>query len=207
MSDLIKLARSRTAVIQTHWDGCERDHAECLIQRLADELERTRDNLKAIEDEKNAYIDYVGDALGQDEDGETLWDAAQRVLSERDRLRADLLTKDDENMALLAANRDCMDHFNALKADYDAARTEIERLQARCAELETALLHESTVKGRVAELEKDAARYRWLRGDSCPEHSPRWTQWEVRCWKSPRWSDDLRRAELDAAIDAARREK
>lgn len=90
MSDLIKLARSRTAVIQTHWDGCERDHAECLIQRLADELERTRDNLKAIEDEKNAYIDYVGDALGQDEDGETLWDAAQRVLSERDRLRVEV---------------------------------------------------------------------------------------------------------------------
>jgi hypothetical protein len=56
-------------------------------------------------------------------------------------------------------------------------------------------------------LKQDAARYRWLRGDSCPEHSPRWTQWEVRCWKSPRWSDDLRRAELDAAIDAARREK
>ena len=64
-------------------------------------------------------------------------------------------------------------------------------------------------KGKTgyALLKEDAERYRWLRGDSCPEHSPRWTQWEVRCWKSPRWSDDLRRAELDAAIDAARREK
>jgi len=51
---------------------------------------------------------------------------------------------------------------------------------------------------------KDAARYRWLRGDSCPDHSSRWTQWEVRCWKAPSWTGDLRRADLDDAIDAAR---
>lgn len=53
------------------------------------EIARLRSNLAVIEDEKNAYIEYVGDALGQDHDGETLWDAAQRVLSERDCLRAD----------------------------------------------------------------------------------------------------------------------
>ena len=52
------------------------------------EVARLKSNLAAIEDEKNAYIEYVGDALGQDHDGETLWDAAQRVLSERDRLRS-----------------------------------------------------------------------------------------------------------------------
>ncbi len=50
----------------------------------------------------------------------------------------------------------------------------------------------------------DAQRYRWLRGDSCPDHSSRWTQWEVRCWKAPSWTGDLRRADLDDAIDAAR---
>lgn len=50
--------------------------------------ERAEARLVALEDEKNAYIEYVGDALGQDHDGESLWDAAQRVLSERDRLRA-----------------------------------------------------------------------------------------------------------------------
>ena len=53
-------------------------------------------------------------------------------------------------------------------------------------------------------LAKDAARYRWLRGDSCPDHSSRWTQWEVRCWKAPSWTGDLRRADLDDAVDAAR---
>ena len=52
------------------------------------ENERLRNNLVAIEDEKNTYLDYVGDALSQDDD-ETLWDAAQRVLSERDALKAD----------------------------------------------------------------------------------------------------------------------
>jgi len=54
---------------------------------LKAENERLRSNLAALEDEKNTYIDYVGDSLGQDHDAETLWDAAQRVLSERDRYR------------------------------------------------------------------------------------------------------------------------
>ncbi len=50
----------------------------------------------------------------------------------------------------------------------------------------------------------DVERYRWLRGDACPDHSVRWTQWEVRCWVAPFWSDDLRREGLDRSIDAAR---
>ncbi len=53
-------------------------------------------------------------------------------------------------------------------------------------------------------LREDAERYRWLRGDSCPDHSIRWTQWEVRCWVAPFWSGDLRREGLDRSIDAAR---
>jgi len=53
-------------------------------------------------------------------------------------------------------------------------------------------------------LAKDAERYRWLRGDSCPGHSVRWAQWEIRCWQAPFWTGDLRRADLDDAIDAAR---
>jgi len=57
---------------------------------------------------------------------------------------------------------------------------------------------------QVRRMAVDAARYRWLRGDSCPDHSSRWTQWEVRCWKAPSWTGDLRRADLDDAIDAAR---
>lgn len=43
MSDLVKIARARvTDFQQTHWEGCERDHRECLIQRMADEIERLR---------------------------------------------------------------------------------------------------------------------------------------------------------------------
>ena len=57
---------------------------------LEAERDRLASSLTAIEDEKNSYLDYVGDALGQAADGESLWDAAQRVLSERDRLRAEL---------------------------------------------------------------------------------------------------------------------
>ncbi|MFE8033805.1 ead/Ea22-like family protein [Thiohalocapsa marina] len=56
---------------------------------------------------------------------------------------------------------------------------------------------------QMRRMAKDAARYRWLRGDTCPDHSIRWTQWEVRRWSAPRWTDDLRGDALDAAIDAA----
>lgn len=52
-------------------------------------------------------------------------------------------------------------------------------------------------------LREDAERYRWLRGDSCPDRSVRWTQWEVRRWRAPYWTGDLRGSNLDAAIDAA----
>lgn len=41
MNRLVKLARERVSDQgQTHWVGCERDHRECLIQRMADEIEK-----------------------------------------------------------------------------------------------------------------------------------------------------------------------
>ena len=61
-----------------------------LLSQAADEIERLRSNALALEEEKNDYMDGVGDVLGQDHDGETLWAAAQRVMSECDRLRAEL---------------------------------------------------------------------------------------------------------------------
>jgi hypothetical protein len=61
-----------------------------LLSQAADEIERLRSNSLALEDEKNDYMDGVGDVLRQDHDGETLWAAAQRVMSECDRLRAEL---------------------------------------------------------------------------------------------------------------------
>lgn len=56
---------------------------------------------------------------------------------------------------------------------------------------------------QLRRMSEDAARYRWLRGDSCPDRSVRWTQWEVRRWRAPYWTGDLRGSNLDAAIDAA----
>ena len=45
--DLVQIARSRIDGAQrTHWEGCERDHRECLIQRMADEIERLRATLE-----------------------------------------------------------------------------------------------------------------------------------------------------------------
>jgi hypothetical protein len=44
MLDLVKIARSRTQHLKlgTHWDGCEEHHFECLIQKMASEIERLR---------------------------------------------------------------------------------------------------------------------------------------------------------------------
>lgn len=61
---------------------------ESRVRELEAERDMSLSRLASLEDEKNDYIEYVGDALGQDYDRESLWDAAQRVLSERDRLRA-----------------------------------------------------------------------------------------------------------------------
>ena len=47
-----------------------------LLSQAADEIERLRSNSLALEDEKNGYMDGVGDVLRQDHDGETLWAAA-----------------------------------------------------------------------------------------------------------------------------------
>jgi len=67
-----------------------------LLSQAADEIERLRSNSLALEDEKNDYMDGVGDVLGQDHDGETLWAAAQRVMSECDRLRTELAKADGQ---------------------------------------------------------------------------------------------------------------
>ena len=58
------------------------------------------------------------------------------------------------------------------------------------------------LRAELAAAKRDAERYRWLRGD-CPDHSIRWTQWEVRTWLAPQWTSDLRFTHLDVAIDAA----
>jgi len=40
MHRLVKLARARRSDPRTHWEGCEEAHYTCLIQKLADEVER-----------------------------------------------------------------------------------------------------------------------------------------------------------------------
>lgn len=56
MTDLVKIARSRIDGSQrTHWEGCERDHTECLIQRMADEIERLRAALAKANDQAEHF--------------------------------------------------------------------------------------------------------------------------------------------------------
>lgn len=88
-------------------------------------------------------------------------------------------------------------------------RDEVAQHEVRCLSLspETVVMLLGQLDAAEAEIERlreDAERYRWLRGDSCPDHSRRWARWEVRHWRQPYWSDDLRGIDLDAAIDAAR---
>ena len=63
-------------------------------------------------------------------------------------------------------------------------------------------------KERAERAEQDAARYRWLRGGSdIPAHSVRWGRWEINCWQGANGWQNLLCSELDAAIDAAMKEK
>lgn len=101
-----------------------------------------------------------------------------------------------------------MDEREILRQECERAWKEVDAIQR---ERDDHLRWRQELADKLDELEKhrdalkaDAERYRWLRGDSCPDHSSRWTQWEVRCWKAPSWTGDLRRADLDDAIDAAR---
>ncbi len=77
-----------------------------------------------------------------------------------------------------------VDEMRAYAKDYAAAK---------CAAL----------SARVAELEADAGRYRWLAGRNAPAHSARWGTWMLEKWGANGWTP-LRGADLDAAIDAAR---
>ena len=89
------------------------------------------------------------------------------------------------------------DDIRALREALTAANAQAERFE-----------REWYLRGdEVERLRLDATRYRWLRGDSCMDHSARWTQWEVRRWDAPIWTNDLRRADLDAAIDDAMRKE
>ena len=59
MSDLVVIARQRVSDrLTSHWVGCERDHFECLIQRMADEIER-------LTAERDAALDLVRWAYGK----------------------------------------------------------------------------------------------------------------------------------------------
>lgn len=59
------------------------------------------------------------------------------------------------------------------------------------------------VREAEAEAERDAARYRWLRGGpDVPPYSLRWSWWEVREWKGGYWNTPLG-DDMDRAIDAA----
>ena len=107
------------------WDELQGAAVEMVaeVERLRAERDGLRERIAALEDEKNAYIDYVGDALGQDHDGETLWDAAQRVLSDRDRIRVER----DELSEQLTESWISRDEQ---KARAEKAEAEVERLRA-----------------------------------------------------------------------------
>mgnify|MGYP007071626778 CR=1 FL=1 len=79
-------------------------------------------------------------------------------------------------------------------AEYDALVDERDDLQAELA----------AERERREAAEKDAARYRWLRGDA-PTHSERWPRWNLQRWDGRCWHS-LERGALDAAIDTARKD-
>lgn len=110
MTDLVFIARRRTQVdSRTHYPGCERDHTECLIQRMADEIERrdewrewaTAEIERLHADNQAAVIAYAAEINEAKAESERLraalekahdvWEAeAAEMRNDIDRLRAEL---------------------------------------------------------------------------------------------------------------------
>lgn len=57
MSDLIAIARNQRRLnLRTHYEGCEADHIECLVVKLADEVERLRAEVERL---RAALVDML----------------------------------------------------------------------------------------------------------------------------------------------------
>jgi len=82
MSDLVKIARTYVPFQTTHFDGCEREHIECLVQRMADEIKR----LTAERDEARAERDALAK---QGETLQALVDACKLLSSEAEEYEFD----------------------------------------------------------------------------------------------------------------------
>ena len=54
--------------LQAERDALQRKLTDATNPALQEQIDRLKSNLSALEDEKNAYIDYVGDALQQQVD-------------------------------------------------------------------------------------------------------------------------------------------
>lgn len=139
--DIVELARSREQDPgKTHWEGCESAHYECLIQCMADEIERLRAEvleqcrlngmggsreakLRAEIEQQRLELSITEDACGMLE-------------SEVKQLRAEVLDMREEIAG-----------YRGLQADQANARCELLEMlkleRARVAELEAALDHYS----------------------------------------------------------------
>ena len=92
MTDLVKLARQRiddriridVPGRHTHWEGCERDHHECLIQRMADQIERLQAECLRLNHAEAEAVSVVGRMADQIE---RLKHQANNDICEIERLR------------------------------------------------------------------------------------------------------------------------
>ena len=83
------------------------------------------------------YITKLGLGYSQHTTGISA-DAIRQQARDIETLRTDLAAAVAENAALLAANRDCILHFDAIKTDYDAMKLRAEQAEARLAAIESA---------------------------------------------------------------------
>ncbi len=182
MTDLVLIARRRTQVdSRTHYPGCEREHTECLIQRMADEIERR--------DEWREWATAEIEKFSADNQA-----AVQAYAAEINEAKAEIerLREDNETLNEIIAIHG--NEINRLRAERDDVRAELSNLQIAFndwkvfhstvrLEVEIERLKEKLIEGAV----DDQLEIAWLRDEIN----------RLRAEREQAWN-----AALESAIDA-----
>lgn len=190
MSDIVERLRSYASYLRI-----EKPQTACVLDDGAAEIRRLRAERDALQ-QANAELNVE----------------VSRLYACRNELQDVTQAMDDPSVNNARALEDAIHSMKARLAEKDASIARLKRavdsddgMDSFCDDLLEQFgpmqVQIDRQRARLAEAERDATRYRWLRGNAS-QGSERWMRWELRRWDGRSWHS-LEFAALDAAIDAA----